>query len=89
VAFFYTAHGGLVVFGGSGFDRVSNDLWFYSMAANRWTELTLDPIAPIPPARVVRETEAAFELFLHGGSSSDGGSSSFFDDLWKLTWSKH
>ncbi|MDC3962258.1 hypothetical protein KEG38_51040 [Polyangium jinanense] len=93
VVFFDTAHGGLVVFGGSGFDRVSNDLWFYSMAENRWTEMTLDPIAPIPPARVggvsfVRETQAAFELFLHGGSSSDGGSSSFFDDLWKLTWSK-
>ena len=93
VGFFDTARGGLVVFGGQGFDGIRSDLWLYSVAENRWTEVALAPGSPVPPARVggvyvVRETAAAFELFLHGGATSDGGASVFLNDLWKLTWPK-
>lgn len=92
VAFFDTLRGGLVVFGGQRFDGLSSDLWFYSVRDNQWTEVALDP-ASVPPARVggiafLRETSAAYELYLNGGATSDGGQSEFLDDLWKLSWAK-
>ena len=92
-AFFDTVHGGLVTFGGQGFDALANDLWFYSVADNTWTPVALAPGSPVPPPRVgaiyfVRETATAFELYLHSGSTSDGGASVFLNDLWKLTWPK-
>ncbi len=92
VAFFDATRGGLVVFGGQRFDGLSSDLWFYSVRDNQWTEVALDP-ASVPPARVggvsfLRETPTAYELYLNGGATSDGGESSFFDDLWKLSWAK-
>gem|GEM_PF-1324457 len=93
VAFFDTAHGGLIVFGGQRFDGLSSELWFYSVKDNRWTEVALDSNSPIPPGRVggisfVRETPTAYELYLNGGATSDGGASEFLDDLWKLIWPK-
>jgi hypothetical protein len=92
-AFFDTRRGGLVIFGGQSFDTLNSDLWFYSVAQNRWTPVALAAGSPVPPARVgavyfVRETATAFELYLHGGATSDGGASVFLDDLWKLTWPK-
>ena len=93
VSFFDAAHGGLAVFGGQRFDGLSTEMWFYSVKDNRWTEVAFGSGSPIPPARVggisfVRETPTAYELYLNGGASSDGGASEFFDDLWKLTWPK-
>lgn len=90
---FDTASGGLVIFGGQAFDAIETDLWFYSVSDDTWTEVALAPSSPVPPARVgavsfVRETPTAFELYLHGGSTSDGGPAVFLDDLWKLTWPK-
>jgi Galactose oxidase, central domain len=92
-AFFDTTRAGLVIFGGQGFDGLSSDLWLYSTADRAWSEVALDPASPLPPPRVggvyfVRETPAAFELYLHSGATSDGGPSVFLDDLWKLTWPK-
>lgn len=92
-AFFDTSRGGLVIFGGQSFDALNSDLWLYSLAENRWTEVALAPTSPLPPARVgavyfVRETATAFELYLHSGATSDGGASVFLGDLWKLTWPK-
>jgi hypothetical protein len=91
-AFFDTAHGRLVVFGGEQFDGVKNDLWYYSPAENRWTQVALAPSAPVPPGRTgavsfVRETEHAFELYLHGGSTGEPDGE-LLNDLWKLTWPK-
>jgi len=91
--FFDTSRGGWVLFGGQEFDGPVNDLWFYSVIENRWVEVALAPGSPVPPARVgavhfVRETEDAFELFIHSGATSDGGASTFLNDLWKLTWPK-
>lgn len=91
--FFDTSRGGLVLFGGQAFDGPLNDLWFYSLAENRWMEVTLAPGSPVPSARVgavhfVHETATAFELYLHSGATSDGGPSLFLNDLWKLTWPK-
>jgi hypothetical protein len=91
-AFFDTAHGWLVLFGGEKFDSSINDLWYYSVADNRWTEVDLGPGATVPPGRVgsvsfLRETPAAFELYLHSGiTSEDEGV--LLNDLWKLTWPK-
>jgi hypothetical protein len=92
-AFFDTAHGGLVIFGGQAFDGLLSDLWFYSVAENSWTQVALAAGSPLPPPRVgavyfVRETPEAFELYLHSGATSDGGPSLFLNDLWKLTWPK-
>lgn len=94
VSFFDTAHGGLVIFGGQRFDGLSDELWFYSVKDNQWTEVALAPSSPIPPGRVggiffVRETPVAYELYLNGGATSDGGASEFLDDLWKLSWPKN
>lgn len=91
--FFDTSRGGLVIFGGQAFDGLLNDLWFYSLAENRWFEVALAPGSAVPPARVgavhfVRETATAFELYIHSGATSDGGASDFLNDLWKLTWPK-
>ena len=91
--FFDTAHGWLVLFGGQGFDRVSNDLWYYSVAENRWTQVVLPSTARIPRGRVggtsfVRETRKAFELYIHSGATSERGKTVFLNDLWKLTWPK-
>ncbi len=85
--------GGLVMYGGQAFDGLMTDLWLYSVAENTWTEIALDPGSPVPPARVggvsfVNETPAAFELYLNGGATSDGGPGLFLDDMWKLTWPK-
>ncbi|MEO5725530.1 MAG: kelch repeat-containing protein, partial [Byssovorax sp.] len=52
VAFFDSAHGGLVTFGGEGAGGSSDELWFYSMADNQWTLVALDPGAALPPTRV-------------------------------------
>jgi len=92
-AFFDSGLGGLVIFGGQSFDALKSDLWFYSMAENRWIEVALAPTSPVPPPRVggiyfVRETATAYELYIHSGATSDGGASSFLNDLWKLTWPK-
>lgn len=92
-AFFDVGRGGLVIFGGQGFDGLRTDLWFYSVAENRWFEVALAPGSPVPPGRVggvywVRETPTAYELYVHGGSNSDSGASEFLGDLWKLTWPK-
>jgi hypothetical protein len=91
--FFDTAHGWLVLFGGQGFDRVSNDLWYYSVAENRWTQVVLPSTARVPRGRVggtyfVRETRKAFELYIHSGATSERGKTVFLNDLWKLTWPK-
>jgi len=92
-AFFDKVHGGLVLFGGQYFDRVTNDLWFYSAAGNRWTEVSLAPGSPVPPGRVggvyfVRETPAAYELYIHSGITNEFGDGELLNDLWKLTWPK-
>ncbi len=91
--FFDSSRGLLVAFGGQGFDRVTNDLWTYSLAENRWNQLTLPPGAQVPPGRVggisfVRETPNAFELYIHAGVTSESGNAVLLNDLWKLTWSK-
>jgi len=93
-AFFDTLHGGLVIFGGQGFDRLVSDLWFYSLSENAWTEVALAAFSPVPPARVggiyfVRETATAYELYLHSGVTSENGDSMLLNDLWKLTWPKN
>jgi hypothetical protein len=93
-AFFDTAHGWLVTFGGENSDRVKNDLWYYSRAANRWTQVPFATTAPVPPGRVggvsfVRETGDAFELYLHSGITNLFGTGVLLNDLWKLTWPKH
>jgi hypothetical protein len=36
----------------------------------------------------VRETPAAYELWLHGGATSDGVVTELLGDLWRLTWPK-
>ncbi|HKI04033.1 MAG TPA: kelch repeat-containing protein [Thermoanaerobaculia bacterium] len=92
--FFDTAHGWLVLFGGQGFDRVPNDLWYYSVAENRWTQVALPSTARVPRGRVggtsfVRETRKAFELYIHSGARPEGGKTVLLNDLWKLTWPKH
>src|SRR4029079_17847621 len=92
-AFFDTVHGGLVLFGGQYFDRVTNDLWYYSAAGNRWTEVSLAPGSPVPPGRVggvyfVRETPGAYELYIHSGITNEFGDGELLNDLWKLTWPK-
>jgi len=92
-AFVDTTRNGMVIFGGQAFDELLSDLWFYSVADNTWTEMALDPGSPVPPARVgaiyfVRETATAYELYLHSGSTSDGGPGAFLNDLWRLTWPK-
>lgn len=92
-AFFDAGRGGLVLFGGQGFDGLRTDLWFYSRVEDRWFEVALAPTSPVPPGRVggvyfVRETPTAYELYVQGGSNSDSGASVFLDDLWKLTWPK-
>jgi Galactose oxidase, central domain len=92
-SFFDTSRSLLVAFGGQGFDRVTHDLWTYSLAENRWTRVTLPPGAPVPPGRVggvsfVRETPDAFELYLHAGVTSESGNAVLLNDLWKLTWPK-
>jgi hypothetical protein len=91
--FFDTSRGGWVIFGGQAFDGPLNDLWFYSVAENQWIEVELAAGSPVPPARVgavhfVRQSSTAFELFIHSGATSDGGTSTFLGDLWKLTWPK-
>ncbi len=91
-AFFDAGRGGMVIFGGQSFDTLNSDLWFYSVAENEWTEIALAGSSPVPPPRVggvyvVRETEAAYELYLHSGATSDGGGA-LLNDLWKLTWPK-
>jgi hypothetical protein len=91
--FFDASRGGWVLFGGQQFDGPVNDLWFYSVAENRWTEVELASGSPVPPGRVgaihfVRETATAYELYIHSGSTSDGGPGAFLNDLWKLTWPK-
>jgi hypothetical protein len=67
--FFDTAHGWLVAFWGEQFDTVKNDLWYYSRAQNRWTQVAFAPTAAVPPGRTggvsfLRETEDDFELYL-------------------------
>ncbi|WP_165703847.1 kelch repeat-containing protein [Enhygromyxa salina] len=94
VAFFDAAHGGLVVYGGQTFEGLSDELWFYAVADNEWTQIPLDPNAAVPEMRVggvafVRDTPNAYELYLQGGASSEGEPSVYFDDLWKLTWPKN
>lgn len=91
--FFDASRGGWVLFGGQEFDGPVDDLWFYSVIDNRWTEVSLAAGSPVPPARVgavhvVRETATAYELTIHGGATSDGGASTFLADLWTLTWPK-
>jgi len=91
-AFFDTAHGWLVIFGGGQFDGAVNDLWYYSRAQNRWTQVAFAPGAPVPPGRTgsvsfLRETDDAFELFLHGGTTGEPDGD-LLNDLWKLTWPK-
>ena len=91
--FFDTSRGGWVLFGGQEFDGPVNDLWFYSVTDNEWSEITLAPGSPIPPARVgavhfLRETATTYELFIHSGATSDGGPGLFLNDLWKLVWPK-
>ena len=93
-AFFDTSRDGLVVFGGQGANGLSNELWFYSVAENRWSQAALASGSPIPRPRVgavffVRETGRAFELYLHSGSTGgEAGSTTFLNDLWNLTWPK-
>ena len=92
-AFFDTAHGWLVAFGGEQSDSVKNDLWYYTPSQNRWTQVAVAPADPVPPGRTgavsfVRETEDAFELYLNGGTTSENGEDVLLDDLWKLTWPK-
>jgi hypothetical protein len=92
-AFFDTSRGWLVIFGGQDFDSVANDLWYYSLAANRWTQVSLAPAAPVPPGRVggvsfVRETPEAFELYIHSGITDEFGTGVLLNDLWRLTWPK-
>lgn len=92
-AFFDAVHGGLVIFGGQGSDTLSNDLWFYSLADDSWTEVALAPGSPVPPSRVgaisfVRETPEAYELYVHSGVPSEAGGGGLLNDLWKLTWPK-
>lgn len=91
--FFDASRSGWVLFGGQPFDGPVNDLWFYSVTENRWTEVTLEPGSPVPPPRVgtvhfVRETGTTYELYIHSGATTDGGNSEFLKDLWKLTWPK-
>jgi hypothetical protein len=91
--FFDTSRGGWVLFGGQEFDGPVNDLWFYSVVENEWSEVALAPGSPVPPARVgavhfVRETATAFELYVHSGVASEGGSGGLLNDLWRLTWPK-
>jgi Galactose oxidase, central domain len=93
-AFFDATRGGLVIFGGQGFDALSNDLWFYSVADDEWTEIALAPSSPVPPPRVggiffVHETATAYELYVHSGATSEGGPTTLLDDMWKLTWPKN
>ncbi|MCX4243423.1 Kelch repeat-containing protein [Paraliomyxa miuraensis] len=93
VAFFDAERAGLVVYGGQSFDGLRDDLWFYSVEDDAWVEVVLDEAASVPPVRVggvfvVRQTATAYELYLHGGASSDGGASVFYDDLWRLRWPK-
>jgi hypothetical protein len=92
-AFFDAGRGALVIYGGQAFDGLLTDLWLYSTAENRWSEVAFPPNSPRPPARVgavtfVRETADAYELYLQGGATSDGGPSVFLNDLWRLTWPK-
>ncbi len=92
-AFFDTAHGQLVVFGGERFDSTVNDLWVYSVAGNRWTQVDFAPGDTVIPGRVgavsfVRETPDAFELHIHSGITSEDESGELLNDLWKLTWPK-
>ncbi|NJL27174.1 MAG: hypothetical protein HC897_04435, partial [Thermoanaerobaculia bacterium] len=54
--FFDASRGGWVLFGGQEFDRPVNDLWFYSVAENRWFEVALAPASPVPPARLEPST---------------------------------
>ena len=91
--FFDASRGGWVLFGGQEFDGPVNDLWFYSVVENQWSEVALSPGSPIPLARVgavhfLRETATSYELFIHSGATSDGGASLFLNDLWKLVWPK-
>lgn len=93
-AFFDSAHGWLVTFGGQHFDSVTNDLWYYSRARNRWTQVVFPHGAAVPPGRVggvsfVRETADAFELYLHSGITNEFGTGVLLNDLWKLTWPKN
>jgi hypothetical protein len=90
--FFDASRGSLVVFGGQGFDRVVNDLWVYSVAANRWTRMVFPPGAPVPPGRVggvsfLRERPRVYELYVHSGALGEGDGT-LLNDLWKLTWPK-
>lgn len=92
-SFFDAGRGGLVIYGGGGFDGVRSDLWYFASAENRWYEIALAPGSPVPPGRVggvhwVRETPEAYELWLHGGATSDGVETELLDDLWKLVWPK-
>ena len=92
-SFFDTSRGLLVAFVGQRFNRVTNDLWTYSLAENRWIQVTLPPGAPVPPGRVggisfVRETPDAFMLHLHAGVTSESVNALLLNDLWKLTWPK-
>jgi hypothetical protein len=92
-SFFDTSRGRLVMFGGEQFDTVKNDLWYYSVAGNRWTQVSFPPNAPVPPGRsgavsFVRETEDAFELDLHSGITDASDTGVLLNDLWKLTWPK-
>jgi len=80
----------LVLWGGQRHDGVVNDLWTYSLATNQWQELFL--AEPMPQSRVgsasfVRETDDAYELYIHGGATGDG-SGVLLDDMWKLIWPK-
>ncbi len=92
-AFFDTTHGWLVLFGGSEFDRAVNDLWYYSVADNRWTQVEPATGDPVPPGRIgavsfLRETSDTYELYLHSGITSEDEDGVLLNDLWKLTWPK-
>jgi len=82
----------LVVFGGQRHDGVLNDLWTYSFTANEWQEMVLPAVEPAPQGRVgsasfVRETDDAYELYIHGGATGDG-TGVLLNDMWKLIWPK-
>ena len=82
----------LVLYGGQRHDSVVTDLWTYSPTANQWQEVTLPTTAAMPQGRVgsawfVRETDSAYELYIHGGATGDG-SGTLLDDMWKLVWPK-
>lgn len=73
-----SAEGRVLMFGGSASAGVSNDLWSYSLAQRRWTELR--PDGDKPPARLGHT--AVFDTVRRQMLIFGGQASGFFNDTW-------